>query len=421
MLRPVAISKGTPGASSTISDNICGMLLNGPAVAAAGDVTGVVNGTAYSITKLKDAEAMGITAAYDSTNKVRVHRHISEFYRMAPEGTKLYFVVGAVAKTMKNLIEEYGQALIAASSGSIFYIGVVFNPATGYTPVALDGMEDKVREAIAPAQALHDWSWNTDRPVSIFLEGRGLSSTGATALNLRGIPSGADILKATHVTLCIGQDYDYAATQDANGQKFADVGTLLGTKASISVNRNIGEVETLNISDAVKGVWLNAGFSNHKTLLEMDADLGDFDTKGYVFGVTYTGVSGVRWNGDHVCAPATVDDNGYMSISTIGQGATINKASRMLRAKLLPKIKSQVPVDSKTGLLPPGVVKYFENIGDEAFEKMAKAGEITDGATTVDPNSNLLSGNKELLVSFTVVPTASIDKIKATINLKTSI
>lgn len=421
MLRPFEINKGTPGASSAIVDNVCGLLVNGPVVAATGNVTGLVNGTVYNINKLKDAEAMGITADYDSTNKARVHRHISEFYRVAPEGTKLYFVVGAVAKTMKNLIEEYGQALIVASGGSIFYVAAAFNPITGYVPIALDGMEDKVRECIVPAQVLHEWSWATDRPVNIFLEGRGLSATGALALDLRNIVVGADTVKGTHVSVCIGQDYDYAATQDAIGKNFADVGTMLGTKAKISVNRNIGEVETLNISDALKGVWLNGGLSNHKTLVEMDADLGDFDRKGYVFGVSYTGVSGIRWNGDHVCAPAVVDDNGYMSISTIGHGATINKASRLLRLKLLPKIKSQVPIDSATGRLPVGIVKYFESIGDQAFDLMGKLGEISDGASTVNPESNLLSGKKELEVSFAVVPTASIDKIKATINLKTSL
>ena len=420
-MRGVTINKGTVGASATFADNVCGLLLNGPAVAASGNITGLVNGTVYKITNVAAAVAMGIDAAYDSANKVRVYRHISEFFRMAGEGSTLYFAIGAVAKNMKNLIEELGQTLIVAANGDISYIGVAFNPPTGYTPVALDGMEQAVRDSIAPAQALHEWSWNSDRPVNLFLEGRGLSATGSAAIDLRSITVGAVVLKATHVSICIGQDWDYAETQDTNGKLFADVGTMLGTKASISCNRNIGEVESLNLSDAVNGIWLNSGLSNHSKIWTVDAQLSDYDTKGYVFGVTYTGISGVRWNGDHVCSPATVDHNGYMSISTIGQGATINKAARLLRGRLMPKIKSTVPVDSKTGLLPAGMVKYFENIGDEAFGQMAKAGEVSDGKSFVDPTSNLLTGSKALNVSFVVVPTASINAIVGTITLKTSI
>jgi hypothetical protein len=52
---------------------------------------------------------------------------------------------------------------------------------------------------------------------------------------------------------------------------------------------------------------------------------------------------------------------------------------------------------------------------------MAGAGEITDGKTTVDENSNLLISPRELKVSFVLVPTGQIDVIKGFINLKTSI
>ena len=421
-IRGFELNKGTVGASSTVDDNICGLIANGPAVAAVeGGVTGVEIGTVYPITKVKDAESMGITSSYDLTNNVRIHRHISEFYRMAGEGVKLYLVIGATDDTMGELIEAYGQALIIASGGLVSYIAVAYNPVVAYAPTIVDGLEEDVREAIALAQALHEWSWNTDRPVALLLEGRGFAGAGATALDLRNILSGAALLAATHVVLCIGQDWDYAETQNTVGQKFADVGTLMGTKAAISVNRSVAEVETLDISSAIRGRWLTAGLSSHQKIDAVEDDLSDLDNKGYVFGLSYTGITGIRWNNDHVCAPATVDDDGYISISTLGHAATINKAARMLRIRLLPKLKTTVPVDSETGYLPVGVRKYFENLGDTAFERMFNDGEISDGKSTVDPLSQLLTGDRELRVSFTVVPTATIGKIKGTLNLKTTV
>jgi hypothetical protein len=421
-IRGFELNKGSVGASTQTEDNISGLIASGPAVAAVeGGATGVVLGTVYPLTKPKDAEALGIDAAYDTNNAVRVYRHISEFYRMAGEGTKLYLVVGDQADTMSELIDAHAQALVIASGGLVSYISVAYNPAVTYAPVIVDGLEEHVRAAIATAQAVHEWSWSTDRPVVIFLEGRGFSGTGATALDLRNILVGAALLEATHVVLCIGQDWDFAETQNAVGKKFADVGTLMGTKAAISVNRSVGEVETLDISSATRGRWLTAGLSSHQKIEAVEDDLSDLDSKGYVFGLTYTGVTGIRWNNGHVCSPEGVDDDGFIKIGTLGHAATINKAARLLRKKLLPKLKTTVPVDSSTGYLPVSIRKYFENLGDVAFSDMAKLGEITDGASAVDPLSQLLSGEKELRVSFIIVPTATIGKIKGTLNLKTTV
>jgi hypothetical protein len=421
-IRGFELNKGTTGASSQTEDNISGLIASGPAVATVeGGATGVVIGVVYPLTKPKDAEALGIDAAYDTTNAVRVYRHISEFYRMAGEGTKLYLVVGDQADTMSELIDTHAQALVIASGGLVSYISVAYNPAVAYEPVIVDGLEEHVRGAIATAQALHEWSWSSDRPVVMILEGRGFSGTGATALDLRNILVGAALLEATHVVLCIGQDWDFAETQNAIGQKFADVGTLMGTKAAISVNRSVGEVETLDISSATRGRWLTAGLSSHEKIEAVEDDLSDLDSKGYVFGLSYTGITGLRWNNDHVCSPEGVDDDGFIKISTLGHAATINKAARLLRKKLLPKLKLTVPVDSSTGYLPVSIRKYFENLADVAFSDMAKLGEITDGASAVDPLSQLLSGEKELRVSFIIVPTATIGKIKGTLNLKTTL
>jgi hypothetical protein len=424
-LRGFELTKGTTGPNaSTTDDNISALLLNGPAVAAAGEITGIVHGQAYEITKPEDAEVMGIDAAYDTDNDVRVYRHIKEFYRMAGKGTKLWIMIVPEATTMKTAIETYGESLIVAADGAIRGIAVGYNPEAGYTPVALDGMETVVREAIAPAQLLHEWSWNTDRPVYILLEGRGVSATVAGAADLRALTEGAASLEATHVGLVIGQDWDYADALVGEAQKYADIGTALGSKAFLPVNRSIAEVETMNISSALLSKWLTAGLSNHLTIKELDADLADWDSKGYIFGLKYTGEPGIRWNNDHVCSPEGVDDEGYIKISTLAHAATINKAARELRKRLLPRVKSTVPVDVETGLLPIAIVKEFEGIGNKAIGnqgQMVKDGEISGGKTIVDPASNLQTGEKALDTDFWVVPTSTIGKIKGTINLKTSL
>lgn len=421
-MRGVVINKGAVGVGvNPLADAISGLLVNGVAVAASGMVTGVEIGTLYKLEQVLDAERMGIDAAYDADNDLRVYRHITEFYRMAEEGTTLYLLVGAEASTMEDLITNYGQQMVTEAGGELRRIAVAFNPPAAYAPVYVDGLEETVRASIPLAQTLHDWSWETDRPVNVFLEGRGINGLVAAQLNLRGIDVLGSIQEYTNVSLCIGQDWDYAETLTGEAQNFADVGTMLGTSASIDVNRNIGEVETLDISDAKKLKWLTAGLSNHSKITAVEADLETYDEKGYVFGMSYVGITGFRWNDDHVCSPEKVDDDGYIAVSSIAHGLANAKAARELRKRLLPKVKTQVPVDSTTGKLSTGMVKYFEGLGNAAFDYMAGLGEISGGKTIVDPHSDLLTGDKALLMDYIWVPTGTIDEIKGTINLKSSL
>lgn len=420
-MRGVIINKGTTGANVDNNDGTSGLLVNGVAVTATESVVGVVLGQGYKLTKVQDAIDFGIDEAYDTTNNVRVFRHISEFYRMSGEGTVLYLMVCAQTKTPAMMIADHGHSLIAFADGEIRYLAIGYNPATGYTATSVDGMETAIREAIDDCQALHDWTWETDRPCNIIIEGRGMNGLAASMLNLRDIDVSGNVMPYGNVTVCVGQDWDYAETLTGFAQKFADIGTLLGCRAYLPVNRNVGEVETMDITNTKKAKWLVAGLSNHTKIADMESSLATLDEKGYVFAISYTGITGFRWNNDHVCSPEVVDADGYMNESTMAYGATLGKAARKLRTKLLPKVKTTVPVDTSTGLLPTGIVKYFEGLGDSALADMIAAGEISGGKTSVDATSNLLSGDKTLKVSFVIVPTGTINEIVGTINLKSSL
>lgn len=420
-MRGVIINKGTTGANIENLDGCSGLLLNGVAVAASEGILGVVLGDTYQLEKVKDAEDLGINAAYDTTNNVRVYRHITEFYRMAGEGTKLYICVCAQTKTPAVMMTDHAHNMISEANGEIRYLAIGYNPAVGYTATYVDGLETAVREAIDDAQLLADWAWDTDRPLHVLIEGRGINGSAVSMISLKEIEVLNALQYYTNVSVCIGQDWDFAESLTGHGRNFADVGTLLGSRAKLPCNRNIGEVETMDISNAKKLIWVNAGLSNHTKIANVEADLATLDEKGYIFGISYTGISGYRWNNDHVCAAEVVDADGFMNESTIAYGATLGKAARLLRQKLLPKVKTTVPVDTATGLLPTGMVKYFEGIGNSALADMIAAGEISGGATTVDASSNLLSGDKVLKVSFVIVPTGTINEIVGTINLKNSL
>lgn len=426
-LKGVNIQRGTLGANASGNqDAVSGLLATGVAIAA--DVSAGISGIALKqtvrLTCLADAAAYGIDAAYDTANSVSVYRHISEFYRKAGEGTPLYLMLYS-GDMEAAFADDVAKQLIIDAEGEIRQLAVSNTPtaAIANAMTYVDSLPTDIHASIQKGQQLYEWAYSTFRPCQIILEGRDFHAVNASsALNLRNISISGQALEAYKVSVCIGQDWKAADGLDDIRKKRADVGTMLGCVAAKAVNENIAEVEGGSLVDAVNNIWLIAGLSNHQTIAGWDSQLESLDSKGYIFPITYTGISGYFWNNDHTCTPVIQDKDGYFNEYTISYGRTHDKAVRLLRVCLLPKVKSTQPVDPQTGLLPKPLVTYFEKLADgDVFDKMAAAGEITDGKTTVDEKSNLLIAPRELKVSFVLVPTGQIDEIKGVINLKTSI
>lgn len=413
-------SKGQVGNNAVNSDDsISGLLLSGVAVAGK-----IALGETVKLTSLKQAEAKGLTAAYDATNNIRVHRHISEFYRMAGEGTELYIMLYPQATTIVgSMAAEYAKKLIIDAAGKIKVLGFAYSPAVDYVAVIVDGLESNVRASIPAAQDLADWSLETFRPLHVVIEGRGVDADINNVLDLKDIQVAATLVEYNQVSLFIGQDWDYAETQNAIGKKMADIGTLLGAIASRNVQENIGEVGVVNLTDTRKGVWLTAGISSHNKVNAIDADLEDWDSKHYILAWDYqsSAVPGYRFNNDHVCAPVIEDAEGNLNESSISYSRTNAKVIRGLRDVYLPKVKSVQPVDPATGKLTLGSIKALEGLGNNLFEDMQAAGEIAGGESIIDRNSNLLSGDKELIAGYNWVPNGTIGQISGVVNIKSSL
>ncbi|AXG70437.1 hypothetical protein KORDIASMS9_02677 [Kordia sp. SMS9] len=409
----VDLRKGKIGANTISKDSgISGMVF------ASVSTTELPYKTVEEVYNLTDVEALGITEEYDATNGVTVYRQINEFYRMASEGQKLYIMLVDRVTRMVDILEDPTEAmakkLLIHAKGEIRQLAISVNSEEDI--IYLNGMPDDVYNSIAKAQALAKWAFEMHFPCQILLEGYGFSGNAASCISLRDLPN----LQATKVSVVIGQDWNHADTLENNGQLYADVGTALGTLAVAKVGQNIGDNEVFDLTDGALGKWLIPGLSSHQKNIDAFSGLQTLEDKGYVFGFAYVGMEGVRWNNDHVCAPIIRDQQGNVNEHTMSYGKLLDHATRELRRVLLKKLKTKHPVDSKTGKLPIGVVKNFEKIGNEVFEKMEKAGQISSGTTIVSRDSDLIVA-KTLNVKFRVVPFGSVDDIKGTINLKTQV
>ena len=378
----------------------------------------VLSANQYAVlSAVTDMATFGIS----ETANALLYHHITEYFRIGGKGVKLYVlnVEKGESTGYADLIgHESVKKMIAAADGEIFNLGFAYINKSGSASV--DGLPNEMLPAIKAAQVLADWTGKTNRPAHAVLECSGLGTvTAATMLNLRDIKTDGVSVDCPQVSLMIGQDWDFAETLADPEKKYADVGALLGCMAAQPVSYNIGEVATMILTDAVRGSWVNAGLSSHEKVKEKENELEGLNTKGYIFGEYYSGV--VCLNDDHVCARVVRDKDGNLSESTIAMSRTNCKVMRELYAAYLPKVKSSVPLDSGTGKMGTGTVKYFEDIGNDVFNNMAAKQELSGGETEVDADSDLMTGERVLRVFFRWVPMGCIGVIEGTVNIKSSI
>lgn len=95
-------------------------------------------GTVVKLIQVKDAENLGINAAYDANNAILVHHHISEYFKYHPNGTLFLMVVaqGTSLTTMCDIGQPYLYSAIKSevANREVKFAGVVLNPVL-YSPV----------------------------------------------------------------------------------------------------------------------------------------------------------------------------------------------------------------------------------------------------------------------------------------------
>lgn len=386
-LSDVTITKtsGGLGRRSPNGDMITGLLLNGVSV-----VGGVQLDTPYRLASVQDALALLIDADYDTTNSVLVYEHINEYFRINPNGD-LWIMLIAQTVSYADMVDPtaatHALKLLQAASGSIRQLAVAYNPAI----VVADDTE--LSAAIVQAQALATYAYSVHMPIEVLLEGKGYQH--ATAIDFRS-------LNSRSVTVMVGQSLDIA---NAGNATYAAVGTLAGAVSRAAVNENIGWVQAFNV---LGGSLQSIAISGDPC---QNIGMGTLDTlndQGAVFFRAHIGRPGFYFNDSHT-ATDLLNDYAY-----IENNRTINKAVRLVREALLPRVNSPVLIDAENGTLSPEVIKSIENDGNRALEAMLSNQEVSAIDVYVDPEQNILA-TSELQVSFSIVPTGTARQITVTI------
>lgn len=379
------------------TDNIRGLVMNIGTVAP----LGLAVNTPKLLLQTKDAEDVGIDAAYDIAQTCLCYYHIKEFFAENPNG-KLWIYLVAQATTLTQMADGTAvtpcpvKKLALATNGEIKQYGIARNPIIGYTPTITAAIDVDVTNAIPKAQVLMDDLFAGHMPSDIVIEGRSFSGSVATLVSLR-------LSAAPNVRVVFAQDLDVAPpAADPVIKGHAAVGTFLGTSSKAKVSESVGWVEKFNLSSIAFGRWLNVGLSSNTAITAFTlVDMNTLNTKGVIFVRNIVGESGAWWHDAHSCCPA---DSDYAMQESV---LTMNKGVRGVYKALVPKISSPVKVNAD-GQLSSEVILSLESVSLKPLTQMEMDDEISNKDIYINPAQNIITSNLKVKISLQPIGVARI-------------
>jgi len=344
--------------------------------------------TAKGLLGVKDAEALGIDPSYDDTNNVLAYHHIDEFFRVSPGG-KLYIVLddGTLTKEeLKTILKE---------NQDIRFGGEVRNSATAPADFQayVSAWQQMISELKTESRLIDAW----------LVEGKEFDS----ATLISAYPD-LRTINAENVSVVISQDPVIRGLK-TQYETYASIGTALGAVSVRKVNENIGSVDIEKKPDLYKGSlqypltdiarsrWLGAVLQSGKDFNELSKnEIKALNDKGYILVGSYNGYQGFYFNDSHTCVTKTSD---YCRIEN---NRVWNKAARIIRIALLPKVKSNIDKDPQTGTIDDASATALEKYAEGKVSQMVADKEASGVGVYIDPLQSL-SDDVPLVVKAKVV------------------
>lgn len=321
-------------------DHVSAMLLDGAAPAA-------FNGETVKLyLDIESAETDGIEA---TGTYAEAHYHISEFFRVRGVGS-LYVGFGADFDDLEQYSDIRQVATTIDTVGEIAGLQTAAeNAEAGHRPFSVLGAI--AGDAAFDISAATDLATLTAAKVSVLVAGDGAGKGAALAVAL---------------------GYNYMPA----------LGAVLGAIALANVHESVAWPERFNLSDnSENDVIALAGGTNAPSV----AQITQLHDKRYLTMQKHVGLAGTYLTDSRTAVIETSD------FANIESNRTIDKAKRLVRAQLLPKLSSPLYVDGDSGKLSNGTVKYFETLAERALVPMTTGGEVSDIGVFINPAQDVLT------------------------------
>lgn len=332
--------------------------------------------TAYELLDITTAEDLGITDSSDDTNGELTHYHLSEMFRLSPEMT-FYLIPVDKTKTIAQLVADADFKTAIRSIEGVNVIGLA-----GLSTSAANALVDAVAlqglvTAFAEEHLLID---------GIFVEGVG----AALPIAIGDYPD-LRTVTAPNVSYVIAQDPAVSLLKAAYALRSA-LGTVLGSVGVRRVHEDLGSVdieykprsrrgeENYSLSSESLGRWLSSALSDGKSFKSLTSpEQSSLTAKGWMYIGSFADYSGFYLNGCPTAVNKT-SDYAYFNLNCIW-----NKAARIIRRTLIPKVRSKVPTDPATGYMKSTWVSGCEADLLRALTVMESAGNVEGTDIYINP------------------------------------
>lgn len=383
--------QGGLGRSNGNLDNHVAMII-GSGIIPAGEVADAINnsGKGVVLTSLYDAEVLGLNASFDANNDLKIHNQIAEFFRLAPEAT-LYVFNSDVEADLSAFLNQNKEIK-----------GYALN-------IAYDSETPNLLTEMAKHQSIINSFAEANRLIDFAILGFDGLDVFTTDLFGQSAPN-------VSIAICC----------EANDGKVS-TGSILGMIAIRQVNENIGSVDIISkprakrgnsdytLTDASAERWLSAFLSDGREIGELTNDeLDAIKAKGYIAVAGYEGYAGMFIENSYTCIERASD------FAFIENNRTWNKAARIIRTTLLPKVKGIVKKNPTTGYIASTTVSYWKQLLNKALERMVTANEISGFEVDIDPNQ-VVNSTAPVVIKASIVADGIVHEFDVALGLTNSI
>lgn len=316
------------------------------------------------------------------------HYHISEYFRLQPQGN-LWVGVYAVPGTY-----DFAEITLMQNiaGGKIRQIGV-FKDSAAFASGDITLIHNVCAANVAAHKEL------------VALYGADISSVSdiSTLANLAA-------LSANYCSAIIAQDgaAKGASLFYSTGKSITTLGATLGAVARAKVSHSIAWVAQFNISNGVECdvlAFANGVLFTHSSVT--DTLLGALQNKRYIFLRKFVGVAGSFFN-ENSTSIAVSSDYAYIT-----DNRTIQKATRGIYASVLPALNSPITLNAD-GTLSNQAVAYFSGLAEGPLNQMVRDAELSGFEVNINTAQNVLSTGK-LVINVTLVQIATGRNIEVNI------
>lgn len=207
----------------------------------------------------------------------------------------------------------------------------------------------------------------------------------------------------------------------------ASVGSVLGMIGVRKISENLGSVDIERkplhkrgsqdypLTDSLLERWPSSYLPDGTLVNGMDkSELTALLNKGYIIAAGYEGYPGLFLENSYTAVERTSD------FAFIENNRVWNKAARIIRQTLLPRVKSKVKKDPQTGFIASTTAAYWETLLEKALQQMLTDDDISGFEISID-HKQIVSSTEAVKVKALIVADGIVHEFEVAVGLTNNI